>query len=60
MAKKSKLEKEIFSKSGVIFPGCFLIGLGIDMYLKTTPTWMFIGMGVGFLLMYILPALLNR
>lgn len=57
MAKKTaikKKEKSVSPNAGLVFTGSMFIGLGLDFFLKTMPAGIMIGMGVGFILMFIL------
>ena len=45
---KKKKYKDI---SSYVFVGCLIIGLGISFATNTIPVGIFIGMGIGFLLM---------
>ena len=45
---KQKKSKEI---GGLVFVGCAVVGMGISFATHTMPVGLFIGVGVGFLLM---------
>ena len=45
---KQKKYKDI---SGLVFVGCAVIGMGISFATNTMPVGLFIGVGVGFLMM---------
>ncbi|MFH1319966.1 MAG: hypothetical protein ABII90_04845 [Bacteroidota bacterium] len=48
---KSENKKLGAKIGGVVFTGCLFIGLGVGKYLGHTSIGLFIGMGIGFLLM---------
>lgn len=46
--------------AGLIFVGCMFIGLGLGFYFNMIPIGLFIGMGVGFIGMGIVYAILRQ
>jgi len=49
--EESPKKKKYKDLSSYVFVGCLIIGLGISFATHTMPVGIFIGMGVGFLLM---------
>jgi Na+-transporting NADH:ubiquinone oxidoreductase subunit NqrD len=49
--KESAKQKKYKDISGLVFVGCVVIGMGISFAINTMPVGLFIGVGVGFLMM---------
>lgn len=56
MAKKKKDD----DPSGLIFVGCFLIGMGLGFYTGHLLPGIFIGLGVGFLGMFVAQMIIKK
>ena len=49
--KESAKQKKYKDISGLVFVGCVVTGMGISFATNTMPAGLFVGIGVGFLMM---------
>jgi hypothetical protein len=49
--KESQKKKKYKEISGYVFVGCLITGMGISFATHTMPVGLFVGLGVGFLMM---------
>jgi Na+-transporting NADH:ubiquinone oxidoreductase subunit NqrD len=52
--KETEKKKKYNDISGLVFTGCIITGLGISFATNTMPVGIFIGLGVGFIMMAVI------
>jgi hypothetical protein len=59
MTKKDN-ESKAYTAGGIVFVGSLMIGLGLGIYYNITSVGILVGLGVGFVLLGIIYALMNK